>query len=536
MPPSPHVMQQNIDSGSWYAADARSGARLALADGARRSPERALVSDGRRVASYGEIADRVDRAAHGFLRRGVQAGDRVMVQLPNWHEALVAHFALESIGAITLPVPLIFRSNEIRQIIDLCDPVMAIVPRSFAKRELLLEYSQLQPGTSLRQVIAVDRDVPGSGDTFDSLCSERPERSYVGALRDPNEVVEIAFTSGSTGEPKGVVHTANTLHAEHRAWLTGAQLGEADVFFMPSTVGHQIGFTVLRATALAGARIVLMDRWSPEEALSVIAAQGVTFTLTTPAFLYDVLRALGSDHDTRTLKTWILAGQVVTSALREECRRMSHVRFTHLFGMTEMGCTIMNLLDPPAAKVLATGRPLRQVEVRIIDQDGRVLPPGSEGELVIRAPSLLVEYHRRPEVTAASYTSDGFFRTGDQARLDEDGYTWITGRIKELVKRGGENISPVELEEVIASHPKVQEVAVIGFPDERLGERACACVIPRSGETVSLEELLVLFRERGIAKQKWPEQLLIVDSLPRTSIGKVHRASLRSSVLRQSGT
>ncbi|MGH7283551.1 MAG: AMP-binding protein, partial [Polyangiaceae bacterium] len=353
---------------------------------------------------------------------------------------------------------------------------------------------------------------------------------------DPNAVVEIAFTSGSTGEPKGVMLTANGIRADGDTIATACGLSENDVFFMASTLGHQLGFSVgLRMPLSLGARVVYQEHWNPEEAVELIEREKVTFTCSTPTFLVDLLRARNlKEHPLSSLKVWLLAGAVAPASLHEEAReKLPGLALATVFSMTEVGAVIIN---PPGAApdhALATGRAPRGVRLKVIDDGGNEVARGEEGELVIRTHSLFAGYFRRGAITRASFTDDGFFRSGDRVRIDENGYLFVTGRIKDLIKRGGESISPVEIEGILVRHPKVADVAVIGMPDERLGEKVCACVVTHSGETLTLGELLKWVEAAKVAKQKWPERLELCASLPRTSIGKVQKSELRDMVARK---
>ena len=289
----------------------------------------------------------------------------------------------------------------------------------------------------------------------------------------------------------------------------------------------------IRTPVILGTKVVLVDQWEPERAVELMAREGVTYTVSTPTFLVDVLRtaALADHGGLPAVRVWMLAGAVVPEALHDEVRaKMPHLKIAHVFGMTEVGGMVIKPPDAPRGKALATGIPQRGMEIRVLDPEGCEVPTGADGELAVRSPSLFLGYFGQPELSTVCRTADGFFLTGDQVRRDEDGWIWVTGRIKDLIKRGGENISPAEIEEVLFKHPKVADVAVIGVPDERLGERVCAFIVARPNEEVTLDELVASMRASGAAKQKWPERLELTAALPRTSIGKVDKAALRALV------
>lgn len=534
--PDAERARRHYDRGEWPRPGSPSGVPHALRMHAKAKPRQRMIVDRLGTLTYAEVEDAVARVAEGLARLGVVEGDAVTVQLPNWREALIADVAIESLGAVIVPLPPIYRAGDVRHAARLTEAKVAILAASDAF-DFVGMYRALTPDLpDLKALVVVGRDgqsVEGEGiHPFTSLLAS--ERRDLALLEEKSltgdRATQIGFTSGSTGLPKGAVHTSNTLRAEHRMWLEAFRVTAEDVQFVPATVGHQIGFDMIGATLLVGGTIVFIEKWSASAALALMEEAGVTFTFTTPAFLYDVLAAAGP-HQARlaAMKTWVLAGQVVTSALRADAvARLPHVRFAPLFGMTEMGGVLMGDHDAPEDKLPATGRAQPGVTVDVRDFDGEPVGVDVDGELVIQSASLCHGYYKQPEATAASFTKDGFFRTGDQVRRDAEGYVSITGRIKDLIRRGGESISPEEVEEVLARHPKVVEASIVGMPDPRLGERVCAFVVAVPGATLTLPELLDFVRGTGLTKQKWPERLEVVTDLPRTSIGKIHKASLRT--------
>lgn len=537
--PDPRRTETHVAAGHWLRPGEPTGVPHTLRMLARQHPKKTLTVDRLGGRTYRQIEDAVARSAAGLARLGVGAGDFVLVQLPNWHEALVVHLAAESLGAATVPVPHIYRARDVRHIAQLTEAKVAVIPW-FGAFDFIGMYRELRPELpALRSVVVIASDgvvslegseasagSPFDGPRLDQALLEAP-------AVDPDRVTQIGFTSGSTGAPKGAIHTSNTLCAEHRAWTKAFGLTSEDTILVLATVGHQIGFTMMRAALLIGATVAFLDKWDATNALELIEREKVTFTFTTPAFLYDALKSPSATPDrVASLRTWVLAGQVVTSALRGDAAvKLPHVRFPALFGMTEMGCVIMCDREAPDAKLALTGRSQLGVEIDVIGPDEKTVPPDTDGELVVRGPSLLLGYLKQPDATAASFTKSGHFKTGDQVRRDADGFVMITGRIKDLIKRGGESVSPEEVEEVLARHPSIIEASVVGIHDERLGERVCAFVIPRPGEKlVTLADVLAFLRHTDLTKQKWPERIEIVDALPRTSIGKVDKATLRAKI------
>jgi cyclohexanecarboxylate-CoA ligase len=521
---------ENRERGYWKSE----GLPAELARRARSAPDRELVVDATRRVTYGEAIDHARRAAAALRRLGIAPKDAVLLQVPNWHEAVVLHLALEAIGAVAVPLPPMFRDKEIRYIAELTGAVCAVIAPTFGGFDFVALYASAAPRIKKTIVLRAGPNVPPNAIPYESLVAEEAGPGE-DLASDPDAVMEIGFTSGSTGDPKGAVHTSNTLSFEHRTWANAHGLGEDDVFFVPSTIGHQLGYSVMRAAMLTGAKMVFVDRWEPESAAGVMHREGVSFLITTPAFLFDLLRteALAKLGGLPRMRVWVLAGQVVTSELhRDAVAKFPQVRFARQFGMTEIGSMIVNSMTGPPDKAMATGVIQPGAEMRVVDASLADVPRGDTGELILRAPSLFFGYFKRPDLTTPWFTADGFFRTGDEVRVDDDGWVWVTGRIKDLIKRGGESISPAELEDILSSHPKLAEVSVVGVPDPRLGERVCVCAIAKPGETPTLEDVVAWVAKSNVARQKWPEALLLVDELPRTSIGKIHKALLRDTATR----
>lgn len=501
---------------------------------AKKHPEKELVVDRSGRHTYGATMEATRRLAHALRTMGIQKHETVLVQMPNWWEAIVIHLALEAIDAVAVPLPPMFGAPEVSYIAELTGAVAAFYPPSFGKHDYVALYRGLEaqlPKLRNRILVAGKPETGAKETSFEALLETPAPGPFDAPFgSDPHQVMEIGFTNGSTGKPKGAVHTSNTLSHEHLTWGRAYGLGPDDVFFVPSTIGHQLGYSVMRAAMLFDAKMVLLDRWEAEKGTELMATEKTSFVITTPAFLFDVLssKKLAELGGLPAMRTWALAGQVVTAELHKDAiTKLPHVVFGRQFGMTEIGSMIINNMRGPESKALATGVIQPGAEVRVLDEELKDVPPGQTGELVLRAPSLFMGYFDQAEITAACFTPEGFFRTGDEVRVDEDGWVWVTGRLKDLIKRGGESVSPAEIEEILAAHPKLAESSVVGSPDPRLGERVCVFAVPKPGESVTLEELVEFVSKTGIARAKWPERLMIVDEIPRTSIGKVHKQILK---------
>jgi cyclohexanecarboxylate-CoA ligase len=479
--------------------------------------------------TFGELARRVDRIAAGLAALGIEKGDVVAWQLPNWWQFTALHLACLRLGAISGPLMPIFRERELTFMLGLAEAKAFVVPRSFRG----FDHPAMAQG--LRTALPALQHVLVVGDSFDALLdTPREERSdllrlFADREPAPDEVVEVQYTSGTTGEPKGVMHTSNTLMATADAFAERLGLGRDDVVLMASPMAHQTGFLYgMMMPLVLGATAVLQDIWDPRRAATTIAAERVTFTMGATPFLADLTAVVAEGgHDVSSLRTFVSAGAPIPRALVERAGQVLEANIISAWGMTENGAVTMTRPGDPPDKTIGTdGICLPGMEIRVVDPEGRPLPTGTEGLLKARGAFNFVGYLKRPHLYG--HDDEGWFDTGDLARIDADGYVRITGRAKDILIRGGENIPVVEIEGLLFRHPEVQAVAIVGMPDARLGERACAFVVPRPGAAPTLKALTrFLEQEHKVARQYLPERLELVDDLPRTPSGKVQKFRLR---------
>ncbi len=527
-------IQAMAGAGHW-----RNESLLAYVDRwARERPTRTAFIDGRGRYTWQELARAVDRAAHGLRAHGLERGGVLSCQLPNWNEAAVLFLAALRLGAIVNPIPPTYRASELRFMLGLLGSQVAVVPAQFRGFDHAGMLSALRPALpALRHVLVARGGGPEQTRPLQALLDEPWERragpeSLPGT--DPNAVHEVVFTSGTTGEPKGVMHTQNTtLSLLHRA-IERLELTDRDVMLMASTVGHQTGFLFgYCLTVLLGATTVWMDVWNVDEGARLIEAEGVTCSMGATPFLRDLTYA-ERRRDPRSLRLFIAAGAPIPRALVRDARERLGCVVSAGWGMTENGlCTCNGLHDPEEKIFDSDGVPLPGVELRVVDDAERDVDPGVEGDLLSRGCSHFVGYYERPAFTADAHTPDGWFRTGDRATRDRDGYVTITGRAKDIIIRGGENIPIVEVENLLYTHPKIAGVAIVAMPDPRLGERACAVVVPREGQTLTLAEIVAFLEGHELARQKFPERLELVSEFPTTPSGKVQKYRLRDLVIQR---
>ncbi|HEY0201892.1 MAG TPA: AMP-binding protein, partial [Burkholderiaceae bacterium] len=336
-----------------------------------------------------------------------------------------------------------------------------------------------------------------------------------------------------TGEPKGVMHTANTLLSNIVPYAVRMRLGADDVVLMASPMAHQTGFMYGLAMPIAlRARAVLLDIWEPQRAIDLIRAEQVSFTMASTPFLADLATTVAdSGLAVPTLRTFLCAGAPIPGPLVEQARATLGVKIISAWGMTESGAVALTRLDDADERSITTdGCPLPGVEIKVVDVDGTPLPNGESGKLLVRACSNFGGYLHRPQLNATD--AHGWFDTGDLGRIDARGYIRITGRSKDVIIRGGENIPVMEVETLLYRHPAIQQVVVVAYPDERLGERACAVVVLRPGKSLDLTELVTFLKTQKMAVNYIPERLVVRAAMPATPSGKVQKFRLREELER----
>ena len=513
-----------------------------LDDAAAATPDKVAFIDSRRQVTYGELRREVDHCALGLLELGVEPGDVVSFQLPNWIEWVVVHFAATRIGAVSNPLIPIYREREVGFMVGLAQSKVAVIPAEFRGFDYAAMYQGLHHDWPAMAAVIVVDGAPGQGTTswadFMSTDweSRRDPASLPGLRPDPNEVTLLIFTSGTTGEPKGVLHTHNTVVAANNPLPARLGITADTVFHMASTFAHLTGFLYgARLPVQNGASCVLQDVWDAARFIELVETHRVSYTSGATPFLHDVLNAPNlADHDVSSLVRFCCMGAPIPRVLVRDAReRIPGMVALGGWGQTENALVTLGIPGDPDEKLVETdGYPWPGMQIRVIGFDGSALEPGAEGRLQVRGPFLFVGYAHRPELTASSF-EEGWFDTGDLARIDADGYLTIAGRTKDVIIRGGENIPVAYIENVLHEHPDVDTVAVVGVPDPRLQERACACVVLKPGvDDFTLEQMREFLRAKGVAKPYWPEKVLVVTELPRTASGKIQKFALRDTLRR----
>jgi cyclohexanecarboxylate-CoA ligase len=488
-----------------------------------------------RRLTYEELDRLSDLVALSLEDRGIGHGDVVSFQLPNWWEFTVLHLACLKLGAISNPLMIIFRERELNFMLGLAETKVLVVPAKFRNFDYAAMAANVQASLpSLEHIFIVN----GEGEqSFDMLLKPRAGEEGRQRLHErklsPDDVIQLLYTSGTTGEPKGVMHTSNTMLSNLVPFAERLHLGQNDVIHMPSPMAHQLGFMYgLVLPVMLGATAVLQDVFVAQTMAEQITREGATFTMGATPFLNDLTDYVErTESATPTLRVFVSAGAPIPRALVTKARQVLGAAIISAWGMSENGAVTTTRPEDPEEKTGNTdGKALPGMEVRIVDVEGKTLPSGAEGQLQVRGCSNFVGYLKRPELDNTN--AEGWFDTGDIARMDEDGYIRIAGRSKDIIIRGGENIPVVEIEGILFKHPKIAGVAIVGYPDERLGERACAYVTLKDGAALTFEEMTSFLKDQKMAVQYIPERLEIVEELPRTPSGKIQKFKLREAAKR----
>ncbi|MCB1368915.1 MAG: AMP-binding protein [Rhodobacteraceae bacterium] len=492
---------------------------------AKCNPDRlALVDDrGREFTNAQLLAESVAMAAL-LKERGIEPDDVVIIVLPNWVEWQVVHLAIRLLGAIPANIPLKTDARMLAHVVNLVSARCLVGTDVFGGFDLGPVLKHAADSADHRVDVL---KISGSGALEWSANSSANPAVKVS---DP-DLDHIMFTSSTTGMPKAVMHSQDSLNAFHETMASRFDLVPDGSIFMGSPLGHSVGaIHGARMSLYFGLPLILQQKWNAAEAVQMIEKFGCTYTAAATPFLKDLidLKQTGPLPKLNSLRYFLCGGAQVPPALLERAdREFPNTYVTVLWGMTEGGYTTsIPGTSSTVQRHQTAGCASDGLEIVILDEAGKPAGPGCEGDLTVRGPALFYGYYNQPELNEALFDRDGFFFVGDRAVMDEDGYIRITGRSKDLIIRGGVNISPVPIEDVLASHADVTSVAVIGYPDDRLGERICAVFGP-SETRLSLDDVTRFAGEHGLAKQHWPEFVFYIDEMPTTPAGKIRKNDVR---------
>lgn len=486
--------------------------------------------------TWAEIEKLSWRAAEGLRRLGLVKDDVLACQLTNSWEFIVLYIACRRLGVVFNPLMPIFREHELLFMLRHGKAKAFVVPAIFRNFDHEAMAQRMRPELpDLQHVIVAGGAGANSFDALlmDPALDDAPDlRELSASDRDhANAVCQFIYTSGTTGEPKAVMHTANTMYANLVAYADRLHLGTDDIVMMFSPMAHQTGFMYgFLLPVMLKSRMVLMDSWDKTLAAKLIAQERVSFTMASTPFLMDLsseVEELGTDSS--SLRLFVCAGTAIPGPLVERAHAILGAKVISAWGMTENGAvTVVAPEDPDERSVNTDGRPLPGMEVQIRGADGAPVPPGHEGGLYVRGCSNFGGYFKRPQWNNTD--ADGWFDTGDIARMDEAGYIRICGRSKDVIIRGAENIPVVEVEALLYKHPAVQQVAIVAYPDDRLGERACAFIVPKPGQMMDFAGMAAFLKDQHVAVQYVPERLEIRETLPSTASGKIQKFALRNEL------
>ena len=501
---------------------------------AAAAPGALAIVDGDVRLDYAELRDRVARAVTVLADLGIGPGATVAWQLPNWWEALVIHHAVTALGAVSNPLMPILRERELTFMLAQSGARVLIVPETFRGFDFAGMAEALRTATGSLDHVLVTRSTRARGNDLGArLAAAPPADLSVDPARAPGDAALLLYTSGTESVPKGALHSHLTLAHEVASIRDLYALDGADVVFMPSPVAHITGVLYgMHLPVPLGSAVVLQDIWDPAAALRLIERERCSFQVGATPFLQGLARHPDLvERDVTSLRVFACGGADVSPALVREATSRLGCCVVRTYGSTEMPTvTAGRPADPIALRAATDGQVIGAAQVRVVDDAGDPVAAGEAGELQARGPELFLGYLDE-RLDAAAMTPDGWFRTGDLGVLDPDGYLTISGRAKDIIIRGGENISAKEVEDLLLEHDAVGEVAVVAMPDEAMGEKACAFVVCAPGaEPPALDDLVAFLADRRIARQKLPQRLEVRDALPRTASGKIQKYELRRQV------
>ncbi|HEA3673064.1 TPA: medium-chain fatty-acid--CoA ligase [Escherichia coli] len=505
---------------------------------ARAMPDKIAVVDNHGASyTYSALDHAASCLANWMLAKGIESGDRIAFQLPGWCEFTVIYLACLKIGAVSVPLLPSWREAELVWVLNKCQAKMFFAPTLFKQTrpvDLILPLQNQLP--QLQQIVGVDKLAPATSSLSLSQIIAHNTPLTTAITTHGDELAAVLFTSGTEGLPKGVMLTHNNILASERAYCARLNLTWQDVFMMPAPLGHATGFLHgVTAPFLIGARSVLLDIFTPDACLALLEQQRCTCMLGATPFVYDLLNLLEKQPaDLSALRFFLCGGTTIPKKVARECQQRG-IKLLSVYGSTESSPHAVVNLDDPLSRFMHTdGYAAAGVEIKVVDDARKTLPPGCEGEEASRGPNVFMGYFDEPELTARALDEEGWYYSGDLCRMDEAGYIKITGRKKDIIVRGGENISSREVEDILLQHPKIHDACVVAMPDERLGERSCAYVVLKAPHhSLSLEEVVAFFSRKRVAKYKYPEHIVVIEKLPRTASGKIQKFLLRKDIVQR---
>jgi cyclohexanecarboxylate-CoA ligase len=495
---------------------------------AKSTPHKPAIAWPGGTLSYAEAHERALRLARALIALGLRKGDVVAIQLPNVPEFMIAYFATSMMGAVACPMHMPYGATEMAPLLHHAGARLAICGPPIGDRIPADTFRALQQKVpSIEHVVTVGPPSAGTL-SFEQLIDTGPFEDIrnCGIAADP---AILCFTSGTSAAPKAVVHNSYTMLANNRLCAPLYDLRVDDVVLSGAPFTHAFGICIINFALSVGATQLLAPAFRPDLFLQTIRHGRPTNLFTAPAHVAACLKAgLLEEVEFPSLRIATISGSSCPPQLaRVLQQRMPNGKVMQMWGMTELFMGLNTRLeDPERVRCETIGRPTPEMETRIVDDRGERIAGDASGELQIRGPSVFSGYYNNPEANADAFT-DGWFRTGDLASSDAEGNIRITGRLKDLINRGGIKVNPFDVEVLIDSHPDVMQCAIVPMPDEIMGEKACAFIVPRPGARVTLDEVCAWLRHHGIAKMKWPERVELISEMPMTPTRKIIKGLLR---------
>ena len=496
-----------------------------LEESAKANPQKTALILGEHRMSYAELRGAAKKFANGLVSSGVQEGDKVALMAPNVPQWVVAYYGILNMGASVVPMNVLLKSGEVSYYLDDSDAKVFVVWESFLG-EAKKGFDEVRGCKDLVVIEAPGGSGASEGaQSFDAMLAANPAE-FDPVQTTPNDTAVILYTSGTTGRPKG----SELTHANMwmNAFITSEKLfglAEDDVILGTLPLFHVFGQTcALNATIFKGATIALMPRFEPEAALKAIQDAGVTLFYGVPTMYQYLLRhPKREQYDASSLRLGVSGGAAMPVEVLKAFEKAFGLVILEGYGLSETS-PVVCFNQPDSRRVGSIGHPVWGVELKTVDPEDNETPQGEPGELVVRGHAVMKGYYKKPDATEKAM-KNGWFHTGDIARVDEDGFIFIVDRVKDLIIRGGYNVYPREIEEVLYEHPAVAEVAVVGVPHEELGEEIRAVVVLKDGESAT-EEGIISFAKERIAAYKYPRSVSFMDDLPKTATGKILKREL----------
>lgn len=529
-----NVQWDDARAAQWVAGGQWLNRTLAdtVREAAETDPGRVTQLCGGLEVTAGEVWDKAQRLAAALWARGFRAGDVVAFQTPNWHEGAFIDVAACLLGLVVCPIVTIYRDREVELILSDSRAKGIFIAESFRGFDFAAMLARLRPALPTLAHVWTVRGTTGDGSDLRDLIADAPPLPVLAPV-SPDAVKLVLYTSGTTGRPKAVLHSHNSLI---RATLMCARhwgIVPGDTTLMPSPITHVTGFSHgLEMPFYGGTRCVLMEKWDAADAAAIIEREQVSFTIGATPFLQELMDVAEAKGLTLpSLRLFPCGGAAVApEIIYRVARVLPNCRAFRVYGSSEAPMITLGFCAPGQQRLAAeTDGEIVDYEVRVVDLEGRTLGTGQEGEICARGPALFLGY-ADPVHSAEAFDTEGFFRTGDIGYVTADNAVVFTGRIKDLINRGGEKISAKEVEDLLHQHPGVMNAAVVAMPHARLGETVCAYVIPKPGQVVTAADITALLDAAGVARQKYPERFIFVDDFPKTASGKVKKDLLRADV------